>query len=213
MRVIYRNKDMQNRRSRKEDAMNLAMGNKNVIVGLLVIMVYFSMTFFIEKTTSMIQFHEKAAAVIVDTKGSSNLLDHQVVDIKRGPAYRTGGIYFLNYYPDSYVRVHNSSREAGYNMRLYAWIFALFNIAIGVIVGIQTRADRKLRAWASWLALAGVILFPLRDLVFFWSRWFMVRAPGSLVYPIKTAGAVAMFVALLLALIVFMQGARQESIR
>ena len=32
--------------------MNLAMGNKNVIVGLLVIMVYFSMTFFIEKIKS-----------------------------------------------------------------------------------------------------------------------------------------------------------------
>jgi hypothetical protein len=146
--------------------MNLSMGNKNVVVGLLVILVYFSMTVFIERTTSMPQFHEKAAAVVVDTKGSANPLDHQVVDIKRGPVYRTGGLYFQNYYPASYVRVPNSSREAGYNMRLYAWMFALFNIAISIIVGIQTRADRRLRAWASWLAVAGVILYPIRDLVF-----------------------------------------------
>jgi hypothetical protein len=100
---------------------------------------------------------------------------------KTNDVYRTGGFYFQNYYPASYVRVPNSSREAGYNMRLYAWMFALFNIAIGVIVGIQTRADRRLRAWASWLAVAGVILYPIRDLVFFWCaglrsarppRWF-----------------------------------------
>ena len=193
--------------------MNLSMGNKNVIVGLLAIMVYFSMTLFIERTTSMLQFHEKAAAVVVDTKGSSNLLDHQVVDIKRGPVYRTGGIYFQNYYPASYVRVPNSSREAGYNMRLYAWMFALFNIVIGVIVGIQTRADRRLRAWASWLAVAGVVLYPIRDLVFFWCRWFTVSAPGSVVYPIKVAGGAVMFIALLLALVVFVQGARQEAVR
>jgi hypothetical protein len=189
--------------------MNLSMGNKNVVVGLLVIMVYFSMTFFIEKTTSMQQFHDKAAAAVIDTKGSPNLLDHQVVDFKRGPAYRTGGIYFLNYYPASYVRVQNSSREAGFNMRLYAWIFALFNIAIGVIVGIQTRADQRLRAWASGLAVAGVLLYPIRDLVFFWCRWFAVSAPASVVYPIKVAGGLAMFVALLLALVVFVQGARR----
>jgi hypothetical protein len=193
--------------------MNLSMGNKNVVVGLLVIIVYFSMTLFIERTTSMPQFHERAAAVVVDTKGSSNLLDHQVVDIKRGPVYRTGGLYFQNYYPASYVRVPNSSREAGYNMRLYAWIFALFNIAIGVIVGIQTRADRRLRVWASWLAAAGVILYPIRDLVSFWCRWFAVSAPSSVLYPIKIAGGAAMFVALLLALIVFLQGARSADAR
>jgi len=193
--------------------MNLSMGNKNVVVGLLVILVYFSMTVFIERTTSMPQFHEKAAAVVVDTKGSSNLLDHQVVDIKRGPVYRTGGLYFLNYYPASYVRVPNASREAGYNMRLYAWMFALFNIVVGVIVGIQTRVDRRLRAWASWLAVAGVILYPIRDLVSFWCRWFAVNTPSSVIYPIKIAGGVAMFVALLLALIVFVQGARQADAR
>jgi hypothetical protein len=193
--------------------MDLSMGNKNVVVGLLVIMVYFSMSVAIERTTSMPQFHEKAAAVVIDTRGSSNPLDHQVVDIKRGPVYRTGGLYFQNYYPASYVRVPNSSREAAYNMRLYAWIFALFNIAIGVIIGIQTKAGRGLRAWASWLAVAGVILYPIRDLVFFWCRWFSVSAPSSIVYPIKIAGGAAMFVALLLTLIAFVQGTRSADAR
>jgi hypothetical protein len=92
-----------------------------VIVGLLAIMVYFAMTLFIERTTSMLQFHEKA--------------------------------------------------------------------------------------------VAGVVLYPIRDLVFFWCRWFTVSAPGSVVYPIKVAGGAAMFIALLLALIVFVQGARQEAVR
>jgi len=193
--------------------MNLDMGNKNVIVGLLVIMVYFSMTLFIDRMGSKHQFHQQAAAVVIDTKGSANLLDHQVVDVKRGPAYRKSGLYFTNYSPASYVPVPNSSREAGYNMRLYAWIFALFNIIIGFIVGVQTRADRKLREWASWLALAGVILYPIRDAVFFWCRWFIVRAPASVVYPVKWIGGVTMFIALLLSLIVFVQGARQKAVK
>jgi len=188
--------------------MNLSMGNKNVVVGLLVILVYFSMAFFIERTTAMQQFQDKAAAVVIDTKGSSNLLDHQVVDVKRGPAYRIGGIYFTNYYPASYVRVPNSAREAGYNMRLYAWIFALFNIAVGVIVGIQAGASEKLRSWASWLALTGVLLYPVRDTVTFWGRWFGVNVPGPILYPLKWMGGTAMFVALLLALVVFVQGSR-----
>ena len=193
--------------------MNLTMGNKNVVVGFLVILIYFSMTFFIEKTTSMHQFHDKAAAVVIDTKGSPDLLDDQVVDMKRGPAYRTGGIYFTNYYPASYVRVSNSGREAGYNMRLYAWIFALFNIAIGVIVGLQSGASIKLRVWCSWLAVAGVVLYPIRDTVSFWGRWFSVSVPSPVLYPIKWIGGVAMFLALLMALIVFVQGARQASIK
>jgi hypothetical protein len=37
--------------------MNLTMGNKNVIVGLLVIMVYFAMTPFIDRTGALHQFH------------------------------------------------------------------------------------------------------------------------------------------------------------
>ena len=87
------------------------------------------------------------------------------------------------------------------------------SIVIGVIVGIQTRVDRRLRAWASWLAVAGVILYPIRDLVSFWCRWFAVSTPSSVIYPIKITGGVAMFVALLLALIVFVQGARQADAR
>jgi hypothetical protein len=171
--------------------MNLTMGNKNVVVGFLVILIYFSMTFFIEKTASMHQFHDKAAAVVIDTKGTPDLLDDQVVDMKKGPAYRTGGLYFTNYYPASYVRVSNASREAAYNMRLYAWIFALFNIAIGVIVGL--------------------VLYPIRDTVSFWCRWFSVSTPSSVLYPIKWIGGAAMFLALLMALIVFVRGTRLSS--
>jgi hypothetical protein len=193
--------------------MNLSMGNKNVVVGLVVMMVYLSMTFFIERTAALLAFHDKAAAVVVDTKGSPDLLTHQIVDVKRGPAYRTGGIYFTNYYPASYVRVPNSSRDAGYNMRLYAWIFALFNVAIGVIVGIQTQASGPLRAWASWLAFIGVVLYPIRDAVYFWGRWltpnFSPGVPGPVLYPIMWIGGTAMFLALLFSLVVFVQGARQ----
>jgi hypothetical protein len=192
--------------------MNLTIGNKNVIVGLLVILVYLAMTFFIERTAALHPFHDKAAAVVMDTKGSTNLLDHQVVDMKRGPAYRTGGIYFTNYYPASYVRVPNFSRDAGYNMRLYAWMFALFNIAIGLIVGLQRRASLPLRTWASWLALLGVILYPVRDTVYFWGRWlnpnFSPGVPGPVLYPIMWIGGTAMFFALILSLVVFVQGTR-----
>jgi hypothetical protein len=193
--------------------MDLSLGNKNVVVGLVVILIYFSMTVFIERTTAMHQFQDKAAAVVIDTKGSQNLLDHQVVDMKRGPAYRTGGLYFTNLYPASYVRVPNSGREAGYNMRLYAWMFALFNIAIGVIIGLQSGASAKLRAWASWLAIVGVVLYPIRDTVSFWCRWFAVSAPSSVLYPVKWIGGAAMFAALLMALVVFVQGARQASVK
>ena len=94
-------------------------------------------------------------------------------------------------------------------MRLYAWIFALFNIAIGFIVGLQKGANLSLRAWASWLAVAGVVLYPIRDLVSFWCRWFSVATPSSVLYPIKWIGGAAMFLALLMALIVFVQGTRQ----
>ncbi len=197
--------------------MNLAVGNKNVVIGLIVMMVYLSMTFFIERTVALHAFNEKAAAVVVDTKGSANLADHQVVDFKRGPAYRVAGIYFTNHNPASYVRVPNSSREAGYNMRLYAWIFALFNIAIGVIVGIQTQASRSLRAWASWLAVIGVVLYPIRDSVYFWGRWlnpnFSPHAPGYVLYPLMWTAGSAMFLALLLSLMVFVQGAQRAPVK
>jgi hypothetical protein len=195
--------------------MNLTVGNKNIVIGLIVMMVYLSMTFFIERTVALHAFNERAAAAVVDTKSSSNLQDHQVVDFKRGPAYRVAGIFFTNYNPASYVRVPNSSREAGYNMRLYAWMFALFNIAIGVLVGIQTQASRTLRAWASWLAVVGVVLYPIRDTVYFWGRWlnsnFSPHAPGYVLYPVMWIAGSAMFLALLFSLLVFIQGARQAA--
>lgn len=195
--------------------MNLSMGNKNVVVGLVVLMLYLSMSFFIERTSAMHQFHEKAAAAAVDTKGSSSLLDHQVVDVKRGPAYRKGGIFFTNYYPASYVRVPNSVREAGYNMRWYAWWFALFNIVVGIIVGIQKQANLRLRTWASWLAIVGVLLYPLRDTISFWGRYlnpqFSAGGIAPVLYPLMVIGGTAIGVALLLSLMVFVQGARLAS--
>jgi len=191
------------------------MGNKNVVVGLVVLMLYLSMSFFIERTSAMHQFHEKAAAVVVDTKGSSSLLDHQVVDVKRGPAYRKGGVFFTNYYPASYVRVPNSVREAGYNMRWYAWWFALFNIVVGIIVGIQKQANPRLRTWASWLAIVGVLLYPLRDTISFWGRYlnpqFSAGVIAPVLYPLMVIGGTAIGVALLLSLMVFVQGARLAS--
>lgn len=197
--------------------MNLTMGNKNVVVGLLVLMLYLSMSFFIERTSALHQFHDKAAAAVVDAKGTADLLDDQVVDMKRGPAYRTGGIYFTNYYPNSYVRVFNSGRDAAYNMRWYAWWFALFNITVGVIVGIQKNASGKLRAAASWLALIGLVLYPLRDTLGFWGRYvdpkYSAGALGPVMYPLMWVGGTAMFLALLFAILVFVQGARQPALR
>jgi len=195
--------------------MNLSMGNKNVVIGLIVLMVYLSMTFFIERTAALHGFHAKAAAVVLETKNSPNLLDHQITDVRKGPAYRIGGIYFTNYYPASYVPVPNFYRDAGYNMRLYAWMFALFNIAIGVIVGMQTQASQPLRAWASWLAVIGVILYPLRDAVYFWGRWlnpdFSAGPLGPYLYPIMWIAGTVMFLALLFSLLVFVRGTRQAA--
>jgi len=197
--------------------MNLTVGNKNVVIGIVVLILYLLMSFFIERTSALHQFHEKAAAAVVDTRNSSNLTDHQVVDIKRGPAYRTGGIYFTNYYPASYVRVPGSARDAGYNMRWYAWMFALFNIAIGVIVGIQNLASARLRVWASWLAVVGIVFYPLRDTVSFWGRFldpkFSAGAAGPVLYPLMWLGGTAMGLALLLSLIVFLQGARRAAVK
>ncbi len=36
--------------------MDLSMGNKNVVIGLAVMMVYLSMTFFIERTAALLAF-------------------------------------------------------------------------------------------------------------------------------------------------------------
>ena len=195
--------------------MNLSMGNKNVVIGLVVIMVFLTMSVHIERTASQHAFQSKATAAVVDTKNSPNLLEHQVMDIRRGPAYRTGGIYFTNYYADSYVPVPNSFYFTAYNMRLYAWIFALFGIAVGFIVGTQTQASLAMRQWASWLAVAGVLLYPIRDLYFFWGRWMNPSFSGGwvsqVVYPLKNLGGVAIFLALLLSLAVFVQGAKRTT--
>ena len=195
--------------------MNLSMGNKNVVIGLIVIMVFLTMSVHIERTASQHAFQSKAAAAVVEAKNSANLLEHQVTDIRRGPAYRTGGIYFTNYYADSYVPVPNNFYFTAYNMRLYAWIFALFGIAVGFIVGTQTQASLVMRQWASWLAVAGVLLYPIRDLYFFWGRWMNPSFSGGwvsqVVYPLKNLGGVAIFLALLLSLAVFVQGAKRTT--
>ena len=195
--------------------MNLSMGNKNVVIGLIVIMVFLTMSVHIERTASQHAFQSKAVAAVVDTKNSPNLLEHQVTDIRRGPAYRTGGIYFTNYYADSYVPVPNTFYFTAYNMRLYAWIFALFGIVVGFIVGTQTQASLVMRQWASWLAVAGVLLYPIRDLYFFWGRWMNPSFSGGwvsqVVYPLKNLGGGAIFLALLLSLAVFVQGAKRTT--
>src|SRR5512147_1247196 len=194
--------------------MNLSMGNKNVVLGLLVIILFLTMSVHIERTASQHGFHSKAAAAVVDTKNSPNLLEHQVTDMKRGPAYRTGGIYFTNYYAASYVPVPNNYYFTAYNMRLNAWLFALLGIAVGFIVGVQRQASLALRQWASWLAVAAVILYPLRDVYFFWGRWMDQNFSGGwvsqVVYPMKFLGGMAMGFALLFALIVFVQGAKKS---
>jgi len=193
--------------------MNLAMGNKNVVLGLIVIVVFLSMSIHIERSASQHAFHAKAAGAVVDTKNNSpNLLEHQITDVRKGPAYRTGGIYFTNYYAASYVPVPNNFYYTAYNMRLNAWLFALFGIAVGFIVGLQTQASLALRQWASWLAVAAVILYPIRDLYFFWGRWMDPAFSGGwvsqVVYPLKVLGGVSIGMALLLTLVVFVQGAK-----
>ena len=193
--------------------MNLSMGNKNVVLGLVVIMLYLAMSFCIERTSALHGFHSKAAAVVVDTKGTPDLLDDQVTDIRRGPAYRTGGIYFTNFYPASYLPVPNNYQATASGLRPYVWLFALFGIAVGFIVGVQTQASTALRSWASWLAVMGLLLYPVRDTVAFWGRWlnpsYSFGWAGRIVYPIKWIGGTAMFLALLLALVVFVQGAQR----
>jgi hypothetical protein len=196
--------------------MDLAMGNKNVVVGLLAILLFIPMSVHIERSASQHAFQAKAMAAVVDTKGNSpNLLEHQITDVRKGPAYRTGGIYFTNYYAASYVPVPNNFYFTAYNMRLNGWLFGLFCIVVGFIVGVQTLASPALRCWASWLAVAAAILYPIRDIYFFWGRWMNPEFSGGwisqVVYPMKFAGGVAMGVALLLTLIVFLQGAKQAA--
>ena len=142
-----------------------------------------------------------------------DLLDDQITDVRKGPAYRTGGIYFTNYYAASYTPVPNNFYFTAYNMRLYAWMFALFGIAVGFIVGVQTQASLALRQWASWLAAAAVVLYPIRDVYFFWGRWMSPDFSGGwvsqVVYPLKFVGGTAMGLALLLSLDRLRAGNRQ----
>jgi hypothetical protein len=195
----------------KEGKMDLAMGNKNVVLGLIVIILFLTMSVHIERTASQHAFQNKAAAAVVDTKGTPDLLDDQITDVRKGPAYRTGGIYFTNHYAASYTPVPNNFYFTAYNMRLYAWMFALLGIAVGFIVGVQRQASLALRQWASWLAVLAVILYPIRDVYFFWGRWMNPSFSGGwvsqVVYPMKFLGGTAMGLALLLALMVFLQGA------
>ena len=194
--------------------MDLSMGNKNVVLGLLVIILFLTMSVHIERTASQHGFQSKAAAAVVDTKNTPDLLDDQITDVRKGPAYRTGGIYFTNYYAASYVPGPNNYSFTAYNMRLNAWIFALVGIAVGFIVGVQRQASLALRQWASWLAVLAVILYPIRDVYFFWGRWMSQTFSGGwvsqVVYPMKFLGGTCMGVALLFALIVFVQGAKNS---
>ena len=80
---------------------------------------------------------------------------------------------------------------------------------------MQTPTSPTLRCWASWLAVAAAVLYPIRDIYFFWGRWMNPEFSGGwvsqVVYPMKFVGGLAMGVALLLALIVFLQGAKQAA--
>jgi hypothetical protein len=91
----------------------------------------------------------------------------------------------------------------------------MFNIAIGVIVGIQKQASPRLRTWASWLAIVGVVLYPLRDTISFWGRFlnpqFSAGSIAPVLYPLMITGGTAIGLALLLSLVVFVQGARRAT--
>jgi hypothetical protein len=60
-----------------------------------------------------------------------------------------------------------------------------------------------------------VLLYPIRDLYFFWGRWMNPSFSGGwvsqVVYPLKNLGGVAIFLALLLSLAVFVQGAKRTT--
>jgi len=71
----------------------------------------------------------------------------------------------------------------------------------------------RVRSSTLWLAVLAVILYPIRDVYFFWGRWMNESFSGGwvsqVVYPMKFLGGTAMGLALLLALAVFVQGARE----
>jgi len=95
----------------------------------------------------------------------------------------------------------------------FGQVFAHLGIAVGFIVGVQRQASLALRQSASWLAALAVILYPIRDVYFFWGRWMSESFSGGwvsqVVYPMKFLGGTAMGLALLLTLVVFVQGAKK----
>lgn len=193
--------------------MDLKYGNKNVICGIVAILLALPLTFFIERAGAKHQFHDKAAQALIDAKNTPQFDDDQVTDIKKGPAYRMGGLYFNNVYPDSYVRVFNFYREAGQNLRLFLMMFGLLNILIGVVVGLKSGAGKSLRKTASVFALVG-FLFVLRDFVFFTGKYlnpeFTPMSSAPILYPLMIVGGVAMFVAGVLSLLIFVRGIRNS---
>ena len=82
---------------------------------------------------------------------------------------------------------------------------------------MQTQVSVALRQCASWLAILAVILYPIRDVYFFWGRWLNQEFSGGWVsqvaYPLKFLGGTAMGLALLVALVVFVHGAKRASLR
>jgi hypothetical protein len=189
--------------------MDLKYGNKNILAGGIAILLALPMTFFIERTGAGHAFHDKAAQAVIDTKNTPQLEDDVVTEAKRGPAYRVGGLYYKNYYPDSYIRVFNFYREAGQNIRLFLIVFGFLNILIGIVVGLKSGAGKPVRKTTSILALVG-FLFVLRDFVFFWGRYgdadFSPMGSATLLYPIMIIGALAMFLAIILSLVIFRRG-------
>lgn len=193
--------------------MDFRYGNKNIIAGGVALLLALPLTFFAERAGAMHQFHDKAAQAAIDTKNTPQPEDDQVTDIRKGAAYRVGGLYYKNYYPDAYVRVFNFYREAGQNARLFLWVFGFLNILVGVIAGLKLGAGKALRRWASNFALVG-FLFVLRDLVFFFGKYtnpeFSPAGSAPILYPLMIAGALAMATAIVLSLVIFVRGLDKE---
>lgn len=191
--------------------MDLKYGNKNIVAGIVAILIALPLTFFIERAGAKHQFHDKAAQAVIDTKNTPQFDDDQVSEIKKGPAYRMGGLYFNNVYPDAYVRVFNFYRESGLNMRLFLIVFGLLNILAGIVVGLKSGAGKAMRKTASVFALVG-LLFVLRDSVFFIGRYvnpeFSPMSSAPILYPLMIAGGTAMFVAGILSLVIFLRGVK-----
>jgi hypothetical protein len=189
--------------------MDLKFGNKNILMGGIALLLALPMTFFIERAGADHGFHDKAAQAVIDGKNTPQLEDDVVTEAKRGPAYRVGGLYYKNYYPDSYIRVFNFYREAGLNTRLFLFVFGFLNILVGIVVGLKTGAGKSLRKAASILALIG-FLFILRDFIFFWGRYgnadFSPMASAPLLYPLMIIGGIAMFLAIAFSLVIFRRG-------